>query len=272
MLCFPNCKINIGLFITKRRSDGYHDLETVFFPVPLYDALEIVPAKDTQLFLSGLSIVGDNNNNLIIKALQLLKKEFPNKINALDIYLNKVIPMGAGLGGGSADGAFMLKLLNDFFNLQLNKEELAHYALQLGSDCPFFIYNKPMFATGRGEKMQQITLDLKNYSLQLICPDISISTAAAFSTIIPKVAAFNLCKINELPVHDWRNYIFNDFESGIFNLFPQLAAIKQQLYQQGALYAAMSGTGSTVYGIFARGKQASINIEVGFKSYYFEDI
>ena len=272
MLCFPNCKINIGLFITNRRLDGYHDLETVFFPVPFYDALEIVPAKDTQLFLSGLPIIGNKNNNLIIKALQLLKKEFPNKIKAVDIYLNKVISMGAGLGGGSADGAFMLKLLNDFFDLQLSADELAKYALQLGSDCPFFIYNKPMFATGRGEKLQQIALDLKNYSLQLICPDISISTTAAFSTIIPKAAAFNLSKVNELPIHDWRNFVFNDFESGIFNLHPQLADIKQQLYQQGALYAAMSGTGSTIYGIFAKGTQASINAAIGFKSYYFEDI
>ena len=165
MISFPNCKINLGLYITRKREDGYHDIETVFYPLPaeasakvggLNDVLEIVPANKTQLHMSGLPVAGDNNSNLVWKAYELLKEKYPNKINDLDIFLHKTIPMGAGLGGGSADGAFMLRLLNDYYQLGLNNAQLATYALQLGSDCPFFIYNTPQLAAGRGEKMTPI--------------------------------------------------------------------------------------------------------------------
>ena len=278
MLCFPNCKINLGLFITQKRDDGYHDLETVFYPLHaqtsalagysmLRDVLEVVPASSTQMHLSGLTVAGDNKDNLVWKAYNLLHGQFPGKVPALDIYLHKVIPMGAGLGGGSADGAFMLSLLNDYCGLGLNKEQLAGYALQLGSDCPFFIYNTPQFATGRGEQMTASTLDLSAYSIQLICPHVHVSTATAFSSITPRPATYNLRLLSALPLVQWHDKLRNDFEEPVFKSHPALASIKQQLYDQGALYAAMSGTGSTIFGIFPKGQQATVKTDVGFESY-----
>lgn len=267
MLCFPNCKINLGLYITNKRPDGYHDLETVFYPVPLKDALEIVPAQEIKLHLSGKAVAGNDQDNLIWKAYQLLKQDHP-QIPAFDIYLNKAIPMGAGMGGGSADGAFMLKLVNDFCQLGPSNEQLAAYALQLGSDCPFFIYNTPQFAQGRGEQMQPINVDLSAYSIQLICPQVHISTGKAFSLLTPKPAPFDLRKLSELPVSEWKNNIANDFESPIFKEHPVLADIKQQLYAQGAIYASMSGSGSTIYGIFEKGKKAEVTVDAPFEMHY----
>ncbi len=263
MICFPNCKINLGLFVTAKRADGYHDLETVFFPVSdntsvaepyqsiLHDVLEVVPAATTsQMHLSGLPVQGETNNNLVWKAYQLLNDTYPGKIPPVDIYLHKVIPMGAGLGGGSANGAWMLRLLNDMFSLQCPQEQLAAFALQLGSDCPFFIYNTPQFAAGRGEKMSSVTLSLDNYEIRVICPGIHVSTRDAFSMITPRPAPFDLRTIADLPVSEWKHHISNDFEQTVFPIHPQLAEIKNKLYDDGALYASMSGTGSAVYGIF----------------------
>lgn len=259
MICFPNCKINIGLYVTNRRSDGYHDLETIFYPVGLKDVLEIVPAKaESTLTFTGKSIQGNEQNNLVWKAWRLLKAEFPTLLTEVDIYLHKVIPMGAGLGGGSADGAFMLQLINDFGKLNLTKEQLANYALLLGSDCPFFIYNTAQFARGRGEKMEDIALDLADYSIQLICPDVHVSTAQAFQMLQPKAAVFNLKEIAALRVEDWKDAISNDFEVPVFQAHPQLKEIKEELYKQGALYASMSGSGSALYGIFPKGRKAVI--------------
>jgi 4-diphosphocytidyl-2-C-methyl-D-erythritol kinase len=263
MLTFPNGKINIGLSVTEKRADGYHDLETIFYPVAVKDALEIIDAKENEssLHLSGLSVAGEPDNNLAWKAFQLLLKHFPEKVKPLSIYLHKVIPMGAGLGGGSADGAFMLNMLNEYFHLGLSTASLETYALQLGSDCPFFIRNKTAFAKGRGELLEDIELDLSGYSLQLIYPELHISTAVAFAGIIPKPAAFLLKDITSLPIMEWRDIIKNDFEETLFPKYPVLQQVKEQLYAGDALYASLSGTGSTVYGIFQKGVQATVSID-----------
>lgn len=269
MLSFPNCKINIGLYITARRPDGYHNLETVFYPVALTDVLEIVPADVADIYLHGKGIAGNKHENLIWKAYELMRSRFP-AISTLDIHLLKNIPMGAGMGGGSADGAFMLRMLNDYYKLGLSNRELAAIALELGSDCPFFIYNTPQFATGRGEVMQPATVDLSGYTIQLICPHVHISTAAAFKMITPKAAPFDLRYLNEMPIEQWVEYISNDFEEPVFVQHPGLVDIKQQLYSQGAIYASMSGSGSTLYGIFEKGKRAEITSDLAFESHYIE--
>lgn len=269
MLTFPNCKINIGLYITERRPDGYHNLETAFYPVALTDVLEVIPAATEEVYLYGKAVAGDKNDNLVWKAYRLLKDQF-QQIPELDVHLLKSIPMGAGLGGGSADGAFMLRLLNDYCKLGLSNDELIQFALQLGSDCPFFIPNTPQFAQGRGEIMSPLDLDLSGYSIQLICPQVHISTAAAFKMITPKAVPFDLSKLPELPIEQWVEYISNDFEEPVFAQHPALSGIKQQLYIQGAIYASMSGSGSTIYGIFEKGRQAVIESSLSFESYYIQ--
>ena len=276
MICFPNCKINLGLYVTRKRDDGYHDIETVFYPLVrnslseggLNDILEVVPAENTALHMSGLSVAGNSADNLVWKALHLLLYRYPDRVPPLDIYLHKIIPMGAGLGGGSADGAFMLRLLNDYCEVGLSDDELTTMALQLGSDCPFFIRNKPCFATGRGEQMTEISLGLSDYSIQLICPQLHVSTGAAFGMLTPAPPAFDLRQLGSLPLSDWKNYIRNDFELPVFSRHPVLAGIKEQLYQQGAVYAAMSGSGSAIYGIFPVGQKAAIQAPVSFESFY----
>lgn len=272
MLSFPNCKINIGLYVTQKRPDGYHNLETLFYPLPLTDVLEFVPAPESKMHLSGLSVAGNTDNNLVWKAYMLLQQYYPEQIPQLDIYLHKNIPMGAGIGGGSADGAFMLSMLNQAYELGLSQLQLAQYALQLGSDCPFFIYNTPMFASGRGEALESLSLDLSAYSIQLICPEVHVSTKEAFSTLSPSPAPFNLKDINALPITEWKNRISNDFEKTVFAIHPALAAIKENLYQQGAIYASMSGSGSSIYGIFPKGAKAHINSTVAFKDVYVEHL
>jgi 4-diphosphocytidyl-2-C-methyl-D-erythritol kinase len=268
MLCFPNCKINLGLYVTRKREDGYHDLETVFYPVQVHDVLEIVDAKETMLHASGLPITGDAAGNLVLKAYELLRTAFPEKMQPADIFLHKVIPMGAGLGGGSADGAFMLRLLNDHFQLGVSDEELAAYALQLGSDCPFFVYNAPKFATGRGEQMSDVAIDLSKYGIQFVCPDMHVSTGKAFSMITPKAATYDLRELRSLPIEQWKDHITNDFELPVFKEHRVLAEIKKQLYKAGALYASMSGSGSAIYGIFEKGKRAEISVNGSFREFY----
>ncbi|MEP7258511.1 MAG: 4-(cytidine 5'-diphospho)-2-C-methyl-D-erythritol kinase, partial [Flavitalea sp.] len=244
--------------------DGYHDLETIFYPLPFRDALEIVLQKQPantqknieddngcQFFSTGLDIPGASQNNLCVKAWNLLKKDFPS-LPPIDMHLHKAIPIGAGLGGGSSDGAFALLLVNRQFNLGLSDEKLADLALQLGSDCPFFILNKPCLATGRGEFLTRISLDLSGYFVVLVTPGIHISTGWAFSQIHPSAGERSLEEITALPVEKWKEALTNDFEQPIFGIHPQLAAIKKELYSMGALYACMSGTGSAIAGIFAR--------------------
>lgn len=268
MLCFPNCKINLGLCVTKKRDDGYHDLETVFYPLPFNDVLEIIPATQTTLHLSGIAVAGNTTDNLVWKAYTMLKNRFSDKVQPFDIYLHKVIPMGAGLGGGSANGAFMLNLLNDCCDLQLDNQALAEMALQLGSDCPFFIYNSPQFASGRGELMNATSIDLSAYSIQLICPEVHVSTRDAFGAIQPKAAPIDLRKLNEIPVAEWKTLVSNDFEIPVFAQHPVLSDIKMQLYNQGAIYASMSGSGSSIYGIFSKGNKATINTTATIRDIY----
>ncbi len=252
MLVFPNAKINIGLYITGRRADGYHNLETVFYPVNRKDALEIIPAKNNQttLHITGGQVAGNPEENLVWKAWKLLQQAFPKQVFPVEIYLHKAIPMGAGLGGGSADAAFMLRLMNDYFQLELGADELSGYALQLGSDCPFFILNRPCFASGRGEALWPLTLDLSAYRIEIITPEIHCSTAAAFKAIQPKPAAYDLRSLATLPLSEWKEYIGNDFELPVFAQYPELKKHKEALYAEGALYASMSGSGSALFGIF----------------------
>ena len=253
MISFPNCKINLGLHILRKRDDGFHDIETVFYPVKFTDALEVIPNKLTgseiEFTGTGLAVYGNADDNLCVKAYHLLKKDFP-QIPAVKIHLHKAIPMGAGLGGGSADAAFMLKLLNAKFNLNLSTSKLLNYSFQLGSDCPFFIGNKPCYAPGRGEALEEITLDLSVYKIILFNPGIHVSTAWAFSQVAPVLPKKSIKEIIQQPIETWKSELSNHFETAVFSAHPQIKEIKESLYQQGALYAAMSGSGSTVFGIF----------------------
>ncbi|MCC7030925.1 MAG: 4-(cytidine 5'-diphospho)-2-C-methyl-D-erythritol kinase [Chitinophagaceae bacterium] len=249
MLHFPNCKINLGLHITGKRPDGYHDLESVFYPLPLRDALEMVVAETNSFATYGAPIPGDSSDNLVLKAYDVLKQNFPD-ILPVKIALLKNIPMGAGLGGGSANGAEALKMLNELFKLNLDDEVLAGYALKLGSDCPFFIKNCPALATGRGEILKPIDLDLSGYQFVIVKPPVHLSTAWAFSQICPQIAHSGLLQILAQPVDTWKNLLSNDFEPAVFKAYPQVGAIKNSLYQAGALYSSMSGSGSAVYAIF----------------------
>jgi len=254
MIVFPNCKINLGLNIIRKREDGYHDLETVFYPLNFFDALEIVNAAkektdDCNLTVSGIHVDAPAPENICIRAYRLLKKDFP-QLPAVDIYLHKAIPVAAGLGGGSADGAFTLKLLNEKYQLGISARLLSDYALQLGSDCPFFITNKPCFATGRGEKMEEITLNLSAYKMIVVNPGIPVNTAAAFSRISPARPEKSIKKIISEPVEQWKDQLINDFEKVVFEQHPLISEIKQTLYDAGASYASMTGSGSTVFGLF----------------------
>ncbi len=253
MIVFPNCKINLGLHILSKRKDGFHNIETVFYPVKFTDALEVILGSQNGYSVeftgTGLQIDGNAEDNLCIKVYSLLKKDFP-QLPVVKIHLHKAIPMGAGLGGGSADAAFMLKLLNDKFKLNLSTEQLINYALQLGSDCPFFIHNKPCFATGRGEMLEELALKLSPYSIVLVNPRIHINTGWAFSQIRPSLPKKSIREIIQQPVTNWKAELKNDFEEVVFAAHPEIRGIKEALYKQGALYAAMSGSGSTVFGIF----------------------
>ncbi len=252
MVVFPNCKINLGLHVLQRREDGYHALETVFYPLPLHDVLEVITGESTRITISGLPVAGTTEENLCIKAWHLLKKDF-FQLPPVDVYLHKHIPVGAGLGGGSADGAFMLRLLNEKFQLELPADRLLEYAARLGSDCPFFILNKPCLATGRGESLEPISLDLSGYSFLLVHPGLHINTAWAFSQITPAIPAKPLIDILRLPVQEWRSQLTNDFEAPVCQHHPALKQIRDTLYSSGALYASMTGSGSCFYGIFPRG-------------------
>lgn len=254
MVIFPNAKINLGLRVISKRDDGYHNLDTVFYPLPIHDALEIITnpnadAPSVSFSHSGKMIPGDAHNNLCVKALEMLRVDFP-QIPPVLAHLQKNIPMGAGMGGGSSDGAFMLRLLNQKYKLGINNEQLRQYALKLGSDCPFFIENTPVSATGRGEIMKPISLDLSQKSILIVSPGIHISTADAFSNIKLSEQTATCGDIVKLPIEQWRPLLVNDFEKTVFPKQPELSSIKEQLYNIGASYASMTGTGSTLFGIF----------------------
>ncbi|UAY53168.1 4-(cytidine 5'-diphospho)-2-C-methyl-D-erythritol kinase [Ferruginibacter albus] len=257
MLSFPNCKINLGLHILGKREDGFHNLETIFYPVPIKDVLEILPnpnaTQDIIFTNTGLIAEQDTEKNICSKAYHLLKKDFP-QLPAIKMHLHKTIPLGAGLGGGSADGSFTLNLLNEKFQLGLSSQQLIEYALQLGSDCPFFIINKPCVATGRGEILEEIRIDLSNYQLVLVNPGIHVNTGWAFSQLKNFTPESSLKQIIQQPVIYWKELLKNDFEEPVFRQHPAIQLIKDKLYQQGAVYAAMSGSGSSMFGLFEKGQ------------------
>lgn len=253
MITFPNAKINLGLNIVEKRPDGYHNLETIFYPINLQDALEVTRRenndKEYTLHISGSPLEGEPEDNLVVQAYKLLKKDYPGLL-PVDIHMYKHIPAGAGLGGGSSDAACMIKLLNDKFSLGLSTERMEEYAVKLGADCAFFIRNKPVFATGIGNLFEPVELSLKGYHIILIKPDIFVSTRDAFAEIKPVRPAVSLKEIVKQPMKTWKHSMKNDFEDSVFKKFPEIAAIKDELYDLGAVYAAMSGSGSSVYGIF----------------------
>ncbi len=249
MICFPHAKINIGLRIIEKRSDGFHNLETIFYPITdLYDSLEIVKSKEFKFDSSGILIDGDSGNNLCVKAYNILKEKY--NITPVHIHLQKNIPFGAGLGGGSADAAFTLKMLNEIFELNLSTKTLEELALQLGSDCPFFIESKPVFAEAQGEKFSPILLNLSEYWIVLVNPNIHVSTAEAYGGVKPYKSNKKLNEIFPTNIKEWKGVIVNDFEKTVFKNHPKIAELKQTLYDLGANYSTMSGSGSTVFGIF----------------------
>ncbi len=259
MTAYPHAKINLGLNITEKREDGYHNLETIFYPIPLTDKLEIKELDNGKLTtlksVSNLSEVS-MEDNLVYKAYDLLKKQY--KLPELEILLEKNIPTGAGLGGGSSDASFMLKMLNEKFSLQISNKELETYASQLGADCPFFIEDKPQYATGIGNVFSPVSVSLKGYFLILVKPNIHVSTQEAYSLVVPKKSKYSLTEVIQKPIAEWKNFIKNDFESSIFPQYPEIEKIKTTLYENGALYASMSGSGSSVYGIFKEVKSLKI--------------
>ena len=256
MITFPCAKINLGLNVVERRPDGYHNLETVFFPVPITDALEVTvmddafpSAVDCDLKVTNIPVDGDEQHNLVVKAYRLLKQDFPC-LPRLHAHLYKQIPTQAGMGGGSSDCAAMLMLLNQTFGLGLSDTQLIGYAARLGADCPFFVLSRPAYAEGIGERLTPIALNLSGYRLAVVRPDIPVSTKEAFSLVKPRRPQKNCRDIVMQPVETWRDCLVNDFERSVFAIHPEIAAVKEQLYDMGAVYAAMSGSGSAVFGIF----------------------
>jgi len=248
MVAFPHCKINLGLHVIAKREDGYHTIETCFYPVPWTDILEIIPAQEFSFTGSGAMIPGMEEDNLCVKAYRLMQSKF--NLAPVKIHLHKVLPTGAGLGGGSSDAAFTLRLLNSVFELKLNRSQLQELAAQLGSDCSFFIDDKPMLGSGRGEQLEELPLNLKGYYLVLVKPAIHVSTADAYAGVKPKTPVVCLAEILKRPVTEWKDSLINDFEKSVFEKHPVIGAIKKELYEHGALYASMSGSGSAVFGIF----------------------
>lgn len=252
MISFPNAKINIGLNVVRKREDGYHDIETVMVPVGWSDILEIVPSKipdETKLNVSGRKVDCPAEKNLVFKALREVEKMVGRAL-PVDIFLRKILPDGAGLGGGSADGAFMIKSLNDEFSLGLTVKDMENIASKIGSDCPVFIRNVPMLATGRGEILEAVHLPLRNWKIIIVKPKESVSTAQAYNGIVPKQPEVPLKSLIQLPVSEWKNSIYNDFENVVFKIYPSFKKIKNTLYDRGAVYSSMSGSGSAFYGLF----------------------
>jgi 4-diphosphocytidyl-2-C-methyl-D-erythritol kinase len=296
MIAFPFCKINLGLRVLDKRDDGYHNIETCLFPVPWKDVLEIIPSNTFSIALTGLEIPGQQQSNIVVKAYEILEKDF--SIGPVEIHLHKIIPTGAGLGGGSSDGAHTLKVLNNLFALGLSKERLAGYASRLGSDCPFFLESSPMIATGRGEVLENISVDLSGYTLVIVKPNVHVSTADAYERLSRKLNSVDheirapigkplkplkgalkniepqkdfvplknlgslkgfegddgsghaLTNVLGAPVDQWRFFLKNDFEDSVFEAHPMIGDVKSRLYKLGATYASMSGSGSSVFGLF----------------------
>ncbi len=256
MITFPIAKINLGLNVVEKRPDGYHNLQTVFYPVPIKDALEIVPMSegfpsdvDCDLKVTNIHIEGDEQRNLVVRAYQLLKQDFPT-LPRIHTHLRKGIPTQAGMGGGSSDCAYMIRILNESFDLQLTDEQMQRYAAQLGADCAFFIKSVPCYAEGIGEKLEPIILNLSGWHIAVVRPDIPVPTKEAFSRIHPHYPKQNCREVVMQPVETWSDNLVNDFEESVFALHPEIGAVKEQLYKMGATYAAMSGSGSALFGLF----------------------
>ncbi len=263
MIVFPNAKINLGLDIIEKRKDGYHNISSCFYPVPLSDALELIETREFSFSGTGLSISGKTGENLVVKAWQQFSKDF--NLPPVSIHLHKVIPLEGGLGGGSSDAAFTLKALSRMFELYLDEAILTDYALSVGSDCPFFIYNRPMVAGERGDKLEAIEPLLEGYHVVIVKPCLSISTSEAYKKVIPLIPEISIREIlTQHPVDEWRHFLKNDFEGSLFSQYPELAEIKKTLYRQGALYASMTGSGSAFYGIFDEKPEKS-----DFPDHYF---
>ncbi|TDG34958.1 4-(cytidine 5'-diphospho)-2-C-methyl-D-erythritol kinase [Pedobacter changchengzhani] len=248
MLSFPNAKINLGLNITEKRTDGYHNLETVFYPIQIKDAIEIIDAEETICKIFGIDVPGDTKDNICVKAYNLIAADF--KLPAQQINLLKNIPVGAGLGGGSADCAFIIRSINEKFNLGLSLAQMENYARKLGSDCAFFIKNKPSFAFNKGDEFEDFPIDLSMFYKVLVKPPIHVSTADAYALVKPQRPLQSLKEILHLPIPIWRNKVINDFEMSVFAKYPQIHQIKNSLYHAGAVFALMSGSGSSVFALF----------------------
>jgi 4-diphosphocytidyl-2-C-methyl-D-erythritol kinase len=252
MISFPNAKINLGLNVTGKRPDKFHEVETVIFPIAFCDILEIIPSGKRQFDFqySGLTIPGRPEDNLCIRAYRMLKDEF--NLPDVRIHLHKVIPMGAGLGGGSSDAACTIKLLNDLFSIALSPFQMIQYANRLGSDCPFFIENRPCFASGKGNQLEPVDLELAGYSVAIVVPPVHVSTAEAYEQVEIKKPAENIRAILMTPPDLWKDHLINDFEGSVFKSYAEILQIKETLYRAGAVYASLSGSGSSVYGLFDR--------------------
>ena len=258
MLVFPCAKVNLGLNVVTRRSDGYHDLETVFYPIPLCDTLEVIVKEDADteitpcdLTVTGMTLDGASEDNLVVKAYRLLAKDYP--LPPISVRLHKAIPSQAGLGGGSSDAAYMLLVLNEMFDLHIDVAPLTKYAAQIGSDCAFFIQSSPAYATGIGDVLTPLAdeqIPLNGRYMVLVKPQVAVSTREAYSRIQPKKPVMNCAEVVRMPLETWRKNLKNDFEDSVFPLYPEIRQIKEQLYEEGAVYALMSGSGSAVFGIF----------------------
>ena len=258
MIVHPNAKINLGLNVLEKRSDGFHSIETVFYPIGMRDALEIIVSPDHRFSFtsSGRNIPGDPESNLCVRAWKDFSAIYC--LPPVKIHLHKVIPMGSGLGGGSSDGAFTITLLDSLFSLNLSKETMIGHARKLGSDCAFFCINKPVFATGKGDKFNPISLCLPDYKILVVVPGINMNTAAAYGMITPQIPGNHIQDLVSQPMINWENTLKNDFEIPVFRQFPQISKLKERLYKIGAVYASMSGSGVAVYGIFPRGLPVSM--------------
>ncbi len=251
MISFPPAKINLGLRITEKRGDGFHNLETIFIATSLCDVLEIIPREDHQVLFSqsGIPLDIDFEKNLCVKAYKVMMELF--ELPGANIYLHKVIPFGAGLGGGSSDAAWIIKMCDGLYHLNLDDAQMMKVASTLGSDCPFFILNRPAFACGKGEKLISIEIDLQNLKMLIVKPPFGISTPLAYSKVKPETPENDLRSLIQAPYNEWKDKIFNDFEKALFSDYPELASIKQKFYDYGAVYASMSGSGSAFYGLFS---------------------
>ncbi|MDL5049269.1 4-(cytidine 5'-diphospho)-2-C-methyl-D-erythritol kinase [Oscillatoria amoena NRMC-F 0135] len=263
MIVFPLCKINLGLNVVSKRPDGYHEIETCFYPVPLTDVLEVIPASAFSFTQTGILLDGQSADNLCVKAFELLSRDYV--IPPVSMHLHKVIPAGAGLGGGSSDAVHVLRLLNTYFELGISRQTLQRYASRLGSDCAFFLYDGPMLGKGKGDILSPISINLKGYSLILVKPRVYVSTAEAYRCVVPKQPVELIETVLKSDIRQWNNRLVNDFEASVFSKHPEIGVIKAVLYNHGALYAGMSGSGSSVYGIF----EQPIDLSHEFSDYFY---